>query len=141
MGTSGSGKFGNYPTGSSETVPKKGQNGISIGDGVGGGVGGGVGEFECPEFIEHIRLEDVAVSEYFINNNSLPNPGDAVELKDTIYKGRLVIISTSIREIIGNLPTQNNNLINCIKREIKYIGTVISSGKLPVPYVMVSLHV
>lgn len=134
MGSAGSGKFGTYHVGNGETVTKSGQNGMTS------SVGGRAGEIECPDVIEHIRLEDVAISEYYVNKHSLPNSSEAVELRNTIYKGRLVVTSTSTGEILGNLPTQYNYLINCIKRGTKYTGTVISSGKSPVPFVVVSLH-
>ena len=130
MGSAGSGQFGTYHVGAGGTVLGKGQN----------GTGGGSGEFECPVRIEYIRLEDVADSEYYINNRSLPAPGEAVELNRSLYKGRLVVSATSTGEILGNLPTEYNYLINCLMSGMDYSGTVISSGTTPVPFVVVTLY-
>lgn len=128
MGSSGSGKFGTYRVGNGQTT------------GGTGSVSGGTGEIECPSVIENIRLEDVATSTYYINHQSIPSRGDPVELNNTVYKGRLVVMATSTGEVLGNLPTQYNHLINCIKKGMQYAGTVVASGMIPVPFVVVTLH-
>lgn len=136
MGSAGSGKFGTYRTGN-------GKGASGSGTGVGGGAGGsgsGTDEIECPAIIENIRLEDVATSDYYVHHNLLPSSGDSVYLNNTIYKGRLVVKATSTDEILGNLPTQYNYLINCIKKGMQYRGAVIASGSSPVPFVVVTLH-
>lgn len=147
MGSSGSGKFGTYHVGGSRGTSGQqpgtsngGFGGISSGQGYSGVAGGGAGEIECPPVIEYIRLEDVAISQYYVSRNSLPNPGEAVELPSDIVNGRLVVTVSSTGEILGNLPTEYNYLINCLKRGITYIGTVASSGVSPVPFAVVSLH-
>ena len=137
MGSSGSGKFGTYRVGKGQTG---GSGTGSAGGSAGGGVAGGSGEVECPSVIENIRLEDVATSDYYISNQSVPSTGVPVELNDTVYKGRLVMKTTSSGETCGNLPTQYNHLINCIKKSMHYEGTIIASGLTPVPFVVVTLH-
>ena len=134
MGSSGSGKFGNYRVGNGKSA---GGSDAGIGGGIGGGVGG---EIECPSIIENIRLEDVAASEYYVKNQSLPPSGDHVNLHTSIYKGRLVVKTASTGENIGNLPTQYNYLINCIKRGLNYTGVVVASGGKPIPFVVVTLN-
>lgn len=133
MGSSGSGKFGTY---------RIGNGGGSGGSGIvtENGGNGRPNEIECPSIIENIRLEDVATSEYYVNHNSLPTSGDSVYLNNTIYKGRLVVKTTSTDEIIGNLPTQYNFLISCIKNGIHYNGFVVASGVTPIPFVVVTLN-
>lgn len=137
MGSAGSGKFGTYRVGNGQ---KTGGAGTGSGGGVGGGIGGGTGEIECPSIIENIRLEDVATSDYYVTYQSLPSRGEPVELNNTIHKGRLVVKATSTGEVLGNLPTQYNHLINCIKKGMQYTGTVVASGMTPVPFVVVTLH-
>jgi len=137
MGSSGSGKFGTYRFGNDKTT--EGSE-TGMGGGGRGGAGGGIGEIECPSTIELIRLEDVAASEYYVENLSLPSPSDLVYLHNTIHKGRLVVKSTSTEEILGNLPTQYNYLINCIKKEMSYTGIVVASGKTPIPFLVVTLN-
>lgn len=136
MGSAGSGKFGTYHVGNGESSSNasNGSNGVS------GGTGGGVGEITCPSRIENIRLEDVATSEYFKSKGSLPLPGDAVSLSAKIYKGRLVVNETASGTIIGNMPTQYNYLVNCLKKGMSYDGTVDSSGQRPVPFIVVTLN-
>lgn len=137
MGSTGSGSFGTYRV-------ENGKATDGLGTRTGGGVGesadGGTDEIECLPIIENIRIEDVATSEYYVQNQSLPPPGDYVNLHTAIYKGRLVVKATSTGQIIGNLPTLYNHLINCIKRGISYEGIVVASGESPVPFVVVTLN-
>lgn len=132
MGSTGSGKFGTYRGGNGDTTD---------GSGSSGGNSGGTGEINCPLKIERIRLEDVATSEYYMKNDSLPAPGYDVVLNERIFKGRLVVNDVSTGYVIGNLPTQYNYLINCIKKGMSYSGTVDLSGERPVPFVVVTLNV
>jgi len=131
MGSTGSGKFGTYRGGNGDT---------SDGSGSSGGSSGGTGEINCPSEIGRIRLEDVATSEYYIKNESLPASGNDVVLNERIFKGRLVVSDVSTGDVIGNLPTQYNFLINCIKKGMSYSGTVDLSGERPVPFVVVTLN-
>jgi len=131
MGSAGSGKFGTYRVG----------NGQSTGSiGTGGGGTGGMGEIECPLVIENIRLEDVATSDYYVSYQSVPSPGTPIELNGVIFNGRLVVKTTDTNEVIGNLPTTYNYLINCIKKGMSYSGVVVGSGDTPIPFVVVTLN-
>ena len=127
MGSTGSGRFGNYHIGE-----VSGNNGIG---------GSSAGEITCPETIENIRLEDVATSEFFTKHGTLPVSHSNVELRNSLFCGRLVVETTDTHEIIGNLPTKYNYLITCIKRGSNYNGVVISSGISPIPFVVVTLNV
>ncbi|TEB09362.1 hypothetical protein [Pelotomaculum propionicicum] len=133
MGSAGSGKFGTYRIG-------KGEGTSGTGSGVGRMGSEGSGEVECPKIIENIPLEDVAVLEYYQKYNTLPSQETSVRLRATIYRGRLVVETADLGEILGNLPTQYNTLINCIKKGMKYSGTIVASGITPVPFVVVTLN-
>lgn len=134
MGSTGSGSFGNYRIG------RNGGGTSGSGSGSAGGMGG-TGEIECPKLIENIRLEDVAVSEYYVNNNStLPATGTKVQIRDKVHFGRLVIETEDTKQVVGNLPTQYNYLLTCITNGMHYSGEVISSGNTPVPFVVVTLN-
>ena len=133
MGSSGYGSFGNYRV-------RTGNNSI---DGVGSETGSSSnqnGQSVQSVNTSHILLEDVAISEYFKNNDEVPAPGETVTLLSPIYNGRLAVKSDSTEEIIGNVPTKYNYLINAITKGITYVGSVVSSGTSPIPYVVVSLH-
>lgn len=134
MGSSGNGRFGDYkPDKSSE----KNQRGM--GQGIIKGIGSG-GEIECPTEIPMIRLEDVAISDYYQNHHDLPQKGEDIYLNPQIHNGRLVVMSSDTQEIVGNLPTKYYYLINCLKAGKCYSGTVVFSDLQPVPSVVVTLY-
>ena len=130
MGSSGYGRFGDYP-GSS-----------SFGSYGGTGNQGNSSEYnrelDCPVAIDLIILEDVATSEYYSTRHRLPSPGEDVELKDCLHEGRLVVISSSTGEIIGNLPTEYNYLLDCLTKGYLYEGEVSGSFETPVPSVYIA---
>lgn len=138
MGSSGYGMFGNYRFKTEENDLIQKQEGPT---GSVGNIGDGQGETGMPNDIKLIRLEDVAISDYYLSHKSLPNAGVSVNISDTIHNGRLVVVLTSTGEILGNLPTQYNYLVKYINRGINYIGAVDSSGVNPIPFLVVSLHV
>lgn len=131
MGSSGHGKFGNYGVGGSGD----GQQGAN------GGVGGSGNRSSREPSLDYIRLEDVAISEYYLNNLDLPPAGESVNVRSSLYKRRLAVELSSTGEIIGNIPTEYNLfLLSSLKRGIRYSGQVVSSGMFPIPYIVVSLH-
>ena len=124
MGSAGNGRFGMYS-----------------GGGAGSIVGGGnVGGDECPLVIENILLEDVAISEYFLNHNDVPSAGEPVELAMQLVNKRLAVVLTRTQETIGNLPVSYNYLNLCIKKGKRYSGEIKSSGLSPVPFIVVNLY-
>ncbi len=131
MGSSGYGRFGNYGV-SGAGDSEQGTNG--------GGNGAGIGSNLGPS-LDYIRLEDVAISEYYLNRGELPRMGETVKVRSTLYKGRLAVELSSTSEIIGNIPTEYNLFfLSSLKRGVRFSGQVVSSGKKPVPYIVVSLH-
>lgn len=137
MGSSGSGKFGNYHIDKNFNESKQ-NNGTNT-SGIGGAVEGH-GEVMCPNSIELIKLEDVPFSEYYKMYNNVPAKDEKVKLRNTLHNGRLVVELLSTSEIIGNLPTEYNYLFNCVRKGKAYFGEINSSGISPIPYVVVSLH-
>lgn len=123
MGSAGSGRFGDYNIRSSY-----------------GDTSDGKTEVECPLMIETIKVEDVATSQYHLDNQAIPLPKTKIILKDIIVNGRLVIEHLGSNKIVGNLPTQYNYLYACMQQGMSYKGEVVSSGIRPVPYVVVTLH-
>ena len=122
MGSTGSGNFGSYHG--------NGENSNS----------GDPGEIKCPTVIENIRLEDVATSEYYTINHSLPSSGEAICLRDKIHNGRLVVEKIDTHEILGNLPIQYNYLVNCIQKGMQYKGSIITTGEKPIPFIVVNMN-
>ena len=124
MGSSGNGMFGTYRGGGAGSIVNGGNN----------------GEDECPLVIENIRLEDVAISEYFQNHKDVPSTGQSVELAMQLVNKRLAVVLSSTQEVIGNLPVSYNYLNLCIKKRIKYLGEIKSSGLSPVSLIVVNLY-
>jgi hypothetical protein len=131
MGSSGSGRFGTYDLGSNK---KEGSGTSSHGENY------GTGEIECPKIISNFQLEDVATSDYYKNHKSLPNIGEAVYLRKIVHNGRLVVEKTDTHEILGNLPTQYNFLLNFLINGKNYSGFVVASGDNPIPFIVVTLN-
>lgn len=124
MGSSGNGMFGTYRGDGAGSIANGGNNG---GDG-------------CPLEIENIRLEDVAISEYFMNNKGVPSVGEPVELAMQLINKRLAVVLTSTQQVIGNLPVSYNYLNLCIKKGKRYSGEIKSSGLSPIPFIVVNLY-
>jgi len=130
MGSSGSGKFGTYRDGENSLL-NSGSN------------SGSVGRREsnnCPDKLEFIKLEDVTLSEYFISFGSLPIKDSTIRLESELISNRLVVIDIQTGKIIGNLPTDLNYLLICLKNEKYYEGNVVSSGLIPIPFIVISLY-
>ena len=125
MGSTGSGRFGTYSGGGAGALP--------------GGSSGG-SEFSCPTKLLNVRVEDVGISEYYVNNGVVPAIETPIILNSEIINGRLVITGIKTNEIIGNIPVEYNYLNLCMKKGMIYKGTVISSGVRPIPYVVVNLY-
>ena len=117
MGSSGTGTFGNYRPGN------------------------GSGENEkqkCADIIK-INLEDIEFSEYFKNQNNVPESEQ--EVYPEFNNSRIVIKLKTSNEIIGNLPTKYNYILDCLNNNIMYLGKVITSGSTPIYFIVVDLYV
>jgi hypothetical protein len=133
MGSAGSGKFGTYPSGKRQVIGNEGIGSTS-------NTFGEACEIECPTVIEHISLEDIATSEYYVNNQSLPSKDILIEVSNKVYRGRLVVKVVPTNEILGNIPTEYNYLKVCIEKGIQYTCSVIALGEKPVPFLSIKLH-
>lgn len=120
MGSTGNGMFGMYSGGGAGSIANGGD--------------------ECPMEIENIRLEDVAISEYFLNHNDVPSANEPVELAMQLVNRRLVVALASSQEVIGNLPVSYSYLNLCIKKGKMYSGAIKSSGLSPIPFIVVNLY-
>ena len=124
MGSSGNGMFGTYHGGGIGSITSGGNNSRN----------------GYPLVIENILLEDVAISDFYLNHNDVPPVGELVELAMRLVNKRLVVILTSTQEVIGNLPVSYNYLNLCIKKGKRYLGEIKSSGLSPIPFIVVNLH-
>jgi hypothetical protein len=119
MGSTGSGRFGDYPAG-----------------GTGGGQQGG--KDPCAEEVV-FELEEVATCPYFQAQRAVPPVGAAVGLRQALVGGRLAVESQA-GEVIGYAPTQFNYLRGCMQQGFAYSGEVQASGVVSgVPTVRVRL--
>lgn len=139
MGSSGTGRFTDYPgtpSGSSKTG-----SGNGSGEGGQSGDGGGVSKTDqCLRVIENVALEEVARSAYFNAHKSLPPTGTAVAVRSSLVGGRIAVETIPALELVGLLPTEYNYLLQCMKQGYKYPGKVVSTTSKPVPVVRVDLE-
>ncbi|MDF2842036.1 MAG: hypothetical protein K0R00_462 [Herbinix sp.] len=125
MGSSGSGRFGNYSS-----------------EGAGSFLGGGnaKGEISCPLELLLLKLEDIATSEYYLKYHNVPSISITIEVKSEMVNRRLVVIESESELVIGNIPVEYNYLNICIKKGMIYSGVICSSNIKPIPYVVVNLY-
>jgi hypothetical protein len=112
MGTTGSGKFTDYP---GAKKPKKG-----------GENGAGGGGDRCAKAFSS-ALEDVEHCDFFKKHGASPAVGTVLHLA---HKKR-VVAQTSSGEVVGNLPTSLNYLAGCLRDGYTYVGTVRDSNNGP----------
>jgi hypothetical protein len=105
MGSSGSGKFSDYPG-----------SGKSTGA---GGSGAGAPLDRCGKAFS-VRLEDVEHSQYFKTHGKAP----PIQTRLEITQQKRLIARTMDGLSVGNLPTSSNYLAACLKDGWSYLGTV-----------------
>ena len=101
MGSTGTGRFSDYPGTPSGSAKGRGH----------GGGGGGSGQppvDQCERKLTDVPLEDVARFEYLRDYGKLPLIGEPVELRTILVGGRLGVESASGKKVIGLLPTEFN---------------------------------
>lgn len=122
MGSSGSGRFSDYPgTKNSKT------NGTSTGGG-GGASGGTSGIDKCRQAFSSL-LEDVAQCDSYSKTHNVPAVGTELSL----VLGKRVFAVDLNGTVVGALPTSFNYLAGCLESGITYVGLVKSSSTKPVP--------
>lgn len=121
MGSSGSGRFSDYPGTKAKEVK---------GDGT-GLAGGASGVDKCKQAF-HVLLEDVGNSQFYSQFKTVPSPGDQLGI---LFDQRR-IFAVDINGIkIGALPTSFNYLVACLQDDVTYVGLVSYSAASPVPTV------
>jgi hypothetical protein len=121
MGTSGSGRFSDYPG----TKTKE-----NAGDGT-GRTGGASGFDKCEQAFQVI-LEDVGNSDFFSKFNNVPAVGDQMGI--LFDKKRVFAVDVNGVKV-GALPTSFNYLVACLEDGVNYVGLVSTSAVSPVPTV------
>jgi hypothetical protein len=116
MGSSGSGRIGDYPGTS--------QGGGSPSQGAGGG--GRPPEDRCARAFS-TALEDIEHSEHYRAHGVPPPKSEVLEIR---LAKRLVAV-TAGGQSVGNLPTALNYLAACMKDGWRYTGLVTDSGNGP----------
>lgn len=119
MGTTGSGKFGEYP---------------------GSGSGGKSEKNDCRVSVPEVALDDVARCQYYEAHGNLPEIGTAVSARQELFKGRIAIQTSVENEIVGFLPPRFNFLLGCMQQGYQYDGEIISANTAPVPSVVISIQ-
>ena len=121
MGSSGSGRFSDYPGTKAKETP---------GDGT-GLTGGTSGQDKCLQAFQ-VLLEDVGNSDFYAHHRTVPTPGTQLTI---VFDQRRIFAINANGDKIGALPTAFNYLVACLHSNVGYIGVVRSSAALPVPTV------
>ncbi|SDI55268.1 hypothetical protein SAMN04487926_11919 [Paraburkholderia steynii] len=121
MGSSGSGRFSDYPGTKAKDVE---------GDGV-GVAGGASGVDKCKQAFSCL-LEDVGNSDFYSQFKKVPIVGD--QLGIVFDKKRIFAVDVNGVKV-GALPTALNYLAACLASGVTYVGLVKSSAEKPVPIV------
>ncbi|WKD29622.1 hypothetical protein NDQ72_06680 [Halomonas sp. KG2] len=121
MGSSGSGRFSDYPGTKTREV-----------DGDGTGVAGGTsGVDKCQQAFQ-VLLEDVGNSDFYSKFSNVPAIGDQLVIR--FDKSRVFALDVNGVKV-GALPTSFNYLVECMEDGVSYVGVVSSSAVSPVPTV------
>lgn len=129
MESTSSGRFDHYAT---PPPPKQPQSSPK---------GGGKSEEmdACDIPLPNVRLEEVVLSEFFLNKRTVPAVGTPVRVRPKLVGGRIAVETTRGNQSIGFLPTTNNYLLGCLKDGHNYKGKVTASFDSPVPRIVVDL--
>lgn len=117
MGSTGSGRFSDYPGGGG------GNSGAGGTGGSGGSGGGGGNEDRCVRAFS-VSLQDIEHSERYIRTSTLPPVGEQLYIE---HRKRVVAVDAS-GESVGSLPTTYNYLADCIADGYSYSGIVSASS-------------
>ena len=93
----------------------------------------------CSTPIDNLVLEEVATSQYYQTQRSVPPVGTAVLLPEQLHGGRLVL-ETEDGQVVGLVPTAYNYLVECMSRDYSYAGQVTGSAETPIPVVSARLE-
>ncbi|MFS0559040.1 hypothetical protein [Brevibacillus sp. 179-C9.3 HS] len=115
MGSSGSGQFGNLR-------PNLDEN-------------------KCERALKDVSLEDVALCEYYRQNEGVPSITHPVQVREGLFHGRIAVESLESNLVIGYLPSIYSYIPSCIKQGYSYVGNVTYSSNSVVPKVIVNLDV
>jgi hypothetical protein len=121
MGSSGSGRFSDYPGTKAKRV---------VGNGT-GIEGGASGVDRCKQAF-HTVLEDVGNSDFYSRFRNVPAVGD--QLGIVFDKKRVFAVDVQGVKV-GALPTSFNYLVACLEDGVTYVGLVSFSAASPVPTV------
>lgn len=121
MGSSGSGRFSDYP----------GTKAKEVAGGGTGVAGGASGADKCQQAF-HVLLDDVGNSDFYSQFNAVPSVGHQL---DIVFDKKRVFAVDVNGVKVGALPTSYNYLVACLEDGVTYIGVVTSSAVSPVPTV------
>jgi hypothetical protein len=128
MGTSGTGRFPDYPGTKGNGEKGNGPRGPKP----------PTDDNACERAVSGIVLEEVANCDYFKEHEDVPAPNTVVFLKRD-RKGPRLAVQTASKELVGLLPTKYNYLVACMSEGYTYQGSVLSSSLTPFPRVAINL--
>lgn len=119
MGSSGSGRFGDYDQLSGSKGSSKG--------------------VDIEKLTKLINLDDVATAEYYSSIHEVPSIGERVYINDRLIDGRVVARLVDTNQAIGNIPTEYNYLLIEMKDGKRFSGEIAIAGTEPIPYIAIKI--
>ncbi|MFA6483406.1 MAG: hypothetical protein WCW62_12560 [Bacteroidales bacterium] len=127
MGSTGTGHFTDY---SDNQRPRNNEDPSEPHE-----TGGRSGNDKCQRAFS-TNLEEVASSQYLIQNGYLPPVGTNV----FISFNERIVAETEDGVCIGFLPTRFNYLLNCIENGFSYSGVIARSNSIPLPSLTIDVN-
>lgn len=101
--------------------------------------GGGPGKPDPCSLPVDANLEEVAISDYWVNRGTVPSAGAEALLLDTLVSGRLAVSCDGA--VVGYLPVRYNYIAReCLPAGVAYSGEVSESEGGAIPSVRVVLR-
>lgn len=94
---------------------------------------------KCERVLKDVSLEDVALCEYYRENEGVPSITHPVRVREGLHQGRIAVESLESSLVIGYLPSIYSYIPTCIKQGYSYVGNVTYSSNSVVPKVIVDL--
>jgi hypothetical protein len=139
MESSSSGSYKDYPPSSRVEGSKRRVKTSSDANGQGGGTTITPQNDQCRESLLYVKLEEVARCEYFVKQKKVPPVGSRLQVRKTLFDGRIAVETVNRSMVVGFLPTMFNYIRKCLAEGFSYGGGVVDSTLKPLPAVIVDL--
>jgi hypothetical protein len=140
MGSTGSGRFTDYPGSQGQGAGADRDAAAAAGREEGSESAGASDDDQCLRPIPEVALEEVERCAYFTRTGGVPPAGTDVMTVDQLVGGRIAVAIATDAEVVGFLPTRLNYVLGCLQQGYGYPGEVTASTASPLAVVRVALE-